>query len=1262
MEDSLNKPKMLSSTMLMASGTMVSRILGAIKVMLVGWIFTTTSRQVEMFTQASTTPSQIYLFLAGGVLNAILVPQLMRAMHRDEDGGQAYSDRIVTLFGLAVGGLTVAMVAATPIIMWVNMSSEWRLPEVAAQYRSLLLLTGLCLPQIFFYGMFFLGGQILNARDSFGPLMWAPVLNNVIQITMLATYAVVWGSNVDHNQPFTNGQVYLLGIGSVFGVACQALILIPYLKKVGFKYRPRFDFLHTGLGSTMHMAKWALALMVIDHISYLITNRLATTATAGGEGAGGFAFTTAMLISIMPHSLLTVSLATYLLPSLSRQAATADWQTFCSQFSSSIKLIYAAMIPVSLIMAAVAVPVCTAIWGVEDGGSYVGWTLAILSLGLIPFTLRFLVNKGFNSMENTRTPFFIEIIFVVVTCLVALVLVTVVKVPTNWVAPSIGLAYSLGYVASTVVSWRLLCRGVPGLTATRLTGLTVRLVALSTPGAVLATLVCWGQEWLIPGRFAQIVGVVVATCLGIGVYWGLAKFARVEEIIELETMVRSRLRKERPVETKSDESAVPAGSGEYGKSEGYGEYGQSEGYGEYGKSEGSGEYEIGEGADAFATGAFVAGTGAISGYAAGDGVTDGFVPAGEVPVGVPSRDGVPGEGEVPGRGADVLGEVVDIPGRGAVLGAGAGVLGASVLGEGAGVLGAGASVLGAGAGVPGEGAGVLGSVPAAPAEESPTVYLPAFVADETQPVLTGLAPLVPGALVGERYRLGELLGRVGAATRWSGTDEALSRPVFITAFANDPAAVPALEAARMASGAMDARFWRILDAGQDADGAFVVTERAESRTLSQILAAGPLSGEESAWVVREVAAGLASIHNVHLYHCRLDPSEVHITNAGAIRIAGLRVDQALTPRDNDDSLSRNDMQAMDVVACGALLYSCLTATWPGGAAIGLPPAPRNAEGLRSPAQVRPGTSMTLDRLTHRILSVSDAAHIGTAQGVVEALSEVLGSRDASAALAARALAPVAAPVVATPHGQAQRPVIVAARTEAEALGAEVGETTEAVPTGSAAPQPAPAAVKAKPLQLPIPVNSARTWSAVFLVLIAMVVIALITALIVGLYHSAQGPRPSPTPVLRPIVAAQVFDSSADGGDDEENNDFVQLAFDQDPTTSWSTEYYADNNYIPTRKPGVGLVFDLGTPVSISQITLTTDPRPVNIEVLVPGDLTATEPDMTTRAHWTRLTAASLTEATTTLDLTATTTRYVLVYITHLPPDGQANLAEVTLLG
>ena len=109
--------RLISATAVMASGTMVSRVLGLVRAMLIAFVLGNGTRQVEAFNFANTVPTTLYLLLAGGTLNNVLVPQIVRAVTHDEDGGKAFVDRIITGFVLVLGVLTVLVTVATPLVM-----------------------------------------------------------------------------------------------------------------------------------------------------------------------------------------------------------------------------------------------------------------------------------------------------------------------------------------------------------------------------------------------------------------------------------------------------------------------------------------------------------------------------------------------------------------------------------------------------------------------------------------------------------------------------------------------------------------------------------------------------------------------------------------------------------------------------------------------------------------------------------------------------------------------------------------------------------------------------------------------------------------------------------------------------------------------------------------------------------------------------------------------------------------------------------------
>ena len=209
------RDRVLANSAVMAAGTVVSRLSGFVRSALLAAALGA-SLHADLFNIANTIPNMLYILLAGGVFNAVLVPQLVRAMKNDADGGEAYTNRIITLAVLflgrrhgAAGGRRAAGDAALPRRPYDDPASPPSATRPSTSRRY-------CLPQVFFYGMFVLVGQVLNARGRFGPMMWAPIANNVISVAVLVALPVRVRSRrgAPSCGAFTAGQELLLGVGA----------------------------------------------------------------------------------------------------------------------------------------------------------------------------------------------------------------------------------------------------------------------------------------------------------------------------------------------------------------------------------------------------------------------------------------------------------------------------------------------------------------------------------------------------------------------------------------------------------------------------------------------------------------------------------------------------------------------------------------------------------------------------------------------------------------------------------------------------------------------------------------------------------------------------------------------------------------------------------------------------------------------------------------------------------------------------------------
>ena len=145
----------------------------------------------------------------------------------------------------------------------------------------------------------------------------------------------------------------------------QFLVLVPYLRATGFRFRPRFDFRGSGLGHTLRLGLWTVLFVVVNQVAYTVVVRLASSGTVGGQadGAGYTVYANSFLLTMVPHSIITVSLATAMLPLLSRYAAEQDLRAIGRAVSSTIRSAYALIVPAAAFLALMARDLAHIVWG-----------------------------------------------------------------------------------------------------------------------------------------------------------------------------------------------------------------------------------------------------------------------------------------------------------------------------------------------------------------------------------------------------------------------------------------------------------------------------------------------------------------------------------------------------------------------------------------------------------------------------------------------------------------------------------------------------------------------------------------------------------------------------------------------------------------------------------------------------------------------------------------------------------------------------------
>ena len=522
---------LLRSSSVMAAGTALSRVLGLVRAAVLVAVIGGTLPAANAFGYANTVPNNLYLLIAGGVLNAVLVPQVVRAMARP-DGGAEYLDRLVTAAVLFLAAVTAVLVLAAPVVVRV-IALDYSGPQRALT----VAFAAWCLPQVFFYGLYTLLGQVLNARGSFGPYMWAPVVNNVVALLGLGAFVLVYGAQGTTEtavapEAWSGGQVALLAGTATLGVAVQALVLLVPLRRAGVRLRPRLGLRGMGLRSAGRTAGWTFAALVVGQVGFLaVTNVAASVDAEGGPGDPGYAaWGLAYLAFMLPHSLVAVSVVTALFTRMSRAAVAGDVAAVRADVSRGARTIGVASVLATAGLLVLSGAAGVVIAGTDpEQGRAVGRVIAAMALGLVPFSASYLLQRAFYAFEDARTPFVVQCVAIAVWAAGAL-LSGLLLAPADRVV-GIAAAMVCGQVAGACCAAVLLRRRLGSLDGRRVLRTHVRLVVAGLAAALAGLAVALPMDGLLDsGRAGGLAVAVVAGTVVVAVYAAGLRLLHVEEV------------------------------------------------------------------------------------------------------------------------------------------------------------------------------------------------------------------------------------------------------------------------------------------------------------------------------------------------------------------------------------------------------------------------------------------------------------------------------------------------------------------------------------------------------------------------------------------------------------------------------------------------------------------------------------------------------------------------------------------------------------
>ncbi|MGS2618479.1 murein biosynthesis integral membrane protein MurJ [Micromonospora sp. LZ34] len=492
----------------------------------------------DAYTTAQILPGMVYEFLLGGILTSVLIPVLVRRRKVDTDGGQAYAQRLLTLAVVTLAAAALVAVAAASLLTALYTSDNR-----GDEYRDLVTsLSYLMLPMIFFTGLSALISAVLNTRGHFAAPMWAPILNNLVVIATAGLYIAIFGAEIIRPEDMTIGRILLIGGGTLLGVAIQAAGLLPALRKVGFRWRFRFDFRALGLRELGRLGAWMFCYVAVSQIGLIVLFNLLNR--AGDGDAGALIYNNVFLLLMMAHGIIAVSIITALMPRMSAAAADGRYADLAADLSRGTRTVSAVLAPIAVCYAVLATPLSVTLFRYgafsDDNAADTSLVLLVAALALVPFAISQLFTFAFYALPDTRTPALINI--PVVALRIGVQIVLFAAFAAHFAAAGMMIGNAVSYLAAAIASaWLLRPRvgriGLGGIMR------TLGRVAIAALGAALVGILVVA---LLPGDDTPSWGeaaaqlVVGGAVIG-GTYLGLAMALRIGEITEVVGMVRRRL-------------------------------------------------------------------------------------------------------------------------------------------------------------------------------------------------------------------------------------------------------------------------------------------------------------------------------------------------------------------------------------------------------------------------------------------------------------------------------------------------------------------------------------------------------------------------------------------------------------------------------------------------------------------------------------------------------------------------------------------------
>jgi putative peptidoglycan lipid II flippase len=512
------REKITRATGVVGSATLISRILGFVRDMVIAQLFGAHGA-TDAFFVAFGVPNLLRRVFAEGGLTASFVP--VYSEYLDKEGVEdtrKLADATFTTLAVVLAAVSVAGVVLAPWLIKILVPG---FAGVSGKIELTVLLTRIVFPFIFFVGLGSLSTGILNTRGHF---FWPAVSPAFLNLSMISLALLLYAR--------LGVPVVALAIGALLGGVLQLIIQYPPMITRGVAPRLTRNILHPGLWRVLKLMLPALLGLGVNQINILVDRWIASWLP---EGSVSYLYYGNRLVQF-PLGVFGIAIAVAILPVLSDHAAKEEMAELKASLLYGLKLAMFVMIPASAGLMALKTPMINVLFqrGAfgPDAATATASALFYYSIGLFAFAGVKVAASGLYSLQDTKSPFIISIYALIINVVFNIVLMGPMR------HNGLALATSISSIFNFLALLFIFRRKVGGYGARELLGSASKSLAAS---AVLALVV-----WIIYlNLFSQTspllirVGVLtLCIVVGLVIYFIINYIWKSEELGQLFKLLR----------------------------------------------------------------------------------------------------------------------------------------------------------------------------------------------------------------------------------------------------------------------------------------------------------------------------------------------------------------------------------------------------------------------------------------------------------------------------------------------------------------------------------------------------------------------------------------------------------------------------------------------------------------------------------------------------------------------------------------------------